>query len=612
MREGEGEGGNFRINKQINKQISKNNYLDFRYTDNQRAQDAMNLTYFHWGIHAWIVYVIIGLLLGVVCYRKGLPLTMRSCFFPLLGDKIFGLTGDLIDILSAVCTMFGVCTSLGLGVIQLSRGLKRLNSDIEDNITNQIVIIWGITALATFSVVTGLRFGIRRLSEICFAVGMFLMLVVFVLDDTWYILNVLVQSTGYYFQWIIQLGFHTDAFAQLGNAPDGKEAPGWMDAWTIFYWGWWISWSPFVGIFIARISRGRTIKEFITHTLTVPIVYTFVWFAVFGGAGLRMERNAAIAGITCNSTLGGATATQSYNGLYRLSCRGKSDMWFDLVTQYGDSALFGDFLSVVSLCAIVLYFVTSSDSGSLVIDCISSNGDPNPPIAQRIFWAFTEGACATALLKAGGSDALTALQTVSIAAGLLYTILLNFMCVALWRILKTEAGDLDPDGPQFHVGIFDTIYHPSGKRLCRLVVAVIAPWWPMGNTAAKLYHSKPLAYTLVLAIPFCGWLALEALQVFEGGLAYVGWVILFGFFVYGTGVRANIRERYGINGNLVEDFLAVLLLYPLAAVQMEEHMEFDEVLHGTDGEIRAAAKGSERPGNTEEENILLEEGHKIY
>ena len=554
----------------------------------------MNLTFFHWGIHGWIVYVIIGLLIGFVCYRKGLPMTMSSCFYPLLGDKVFGIAGDLINILSVICTMFGVCTSLGLGVIQFNGGLRRLNSDIENNITNQIIIIWGITALATFSVVSGLKVGVRRLSEICFAVGIFLMLVVFFYDDTWYLLNLFVQSTGYYIQWIMQLGFHTDAFAQLGIAPDGKEAPGWMDAWTIFYWGWWISWSPFVGMFIARISRGRTIKEFITHTLTIPIVYSFIWFTIFGGAGLRMERNAALAGITCNSTLGGAKAIQSHNGLYRLSCRGKNDMWFDLVTQYGDSALFGDFLSVVSLCAIILYFVTSADSGSLVIDCLASNGDPDPPILQRIFWAFTEGATATALLKAGGTDALTALQTVAIAAGLFYTVLLNFMCVALWRVVKTEAGDLDPNGPQFNVGIFDALYYPSGKRMYRLIVAVIAPWWPMSNTAAKLYDSSRLPYMLVLAIPFYGWVALEALQVFESGLAYVGWAVLFGFFAYGTGIRANIREKYGINGNMFEDFFAVMLLYPLAAVQMEEHVEVAKMLHDSDEEVGKTRNESQR------------------
>lgn len=391
----------------------------------------MNLTFFHWGIHGWIVYVVVGLLLAFLSYRKGLPMTMRSCFYPLLGNGIFGWVGDFIDILSVVCTMFGVCTSLGLGAIQLNAGFRRLNKNITFSTTNQIITIWGVTACATLSVISGLKLGIRRLSELCFVIGMMLMLIILFYDDTWYLLQLYVQSIGYYLQYVVQVGFHTDAFAQLGNAPDKLEAAEWMNDWTIFYWGWWIAWSPFVGMFIAKISRGRTIREFINATLTAPIFYTFLWLTIFGGAGIRMERNAALANVTCSSPFGGKTATKSFQGFYRLSCRPKNDMWFDLMDQYGD---LGDFLSIVSLIGgIILYFVTSSDSGSLVIDCLSANGDPDPPIPQRIFWALTEGATATALLYAGGTDALNALQAVSIVAGLPYTILLCFMCVALWR-----------------------------------------------------------------------------------------------------------------------------------------------------------------------------------
>ena len=177
----------------------------------------MNVTFFHWGIHGWIVYALVGLTMGFVSYRLDLPMTTRSCFYPLVGDKIWGITGDIIDILSVICTMFGVCTSLGIGVIQLNAGLERVNSNIASSPRNQIIIIWGITVLATASVVSGLKVGIRRLSEICFAVGMFLLLIVFFYDDTWFLLNLTVQSCGYYLQWIVQIGFHTDAFAQLGT-----------------------------------------------------------------------------------------------------------------------------------------------------------------------------------------------------------------------------------------------------------------------------------------------------------------------------------------------------------------------------------------------------------
>jgi len=542
-----------------------------RYTDNQLAQDAMNLTFFHWGVHGWIVYVVVGLLLAFVCYRQGLPMTVRSCFYPLIGDKIYGWMGDVIDVLSVVGTMFGVCTSLGLGAIQLNTGIHRLNKDIEISTTNQIIIIWCVTACATVSVITGLKLGIRRLSEICFSIGMLLMLVVFFYDDTWYLLNLYVQSTGYYLQWIIQLGFHTDAFAQMGNSQDNKDVVNWMNDWTIFYWGWWIAWSPFVGMFIAKISRGRTIKQFINGTMTAPIVYSFMWLTIFGGAGIKMERLAFHANVTCDSTYGGSTSTEGYHKLYRLSCRSKDDMWFDVVEQYGD---IGVVLSVVSLAGIILYFVTSSDSGSLVIDCLSANGDPDPPILQRVFWALTEGATATALLFAGGPKALTALQTVSIAAGVPYTILLCFMCIALWRAVHIEAGVLDPNGPAFTVDLLEVFTNPTVKSIGKVIIAIFCPWYPMGMAAWRLNDRKgtTISYFLSLAIPFYLWVIGMALEPAVEGLSYLAWAVLFAFFAYGTAIRIGIREKYGINGNMVEDFFAVMLLYPFAAYQMDHHM----------------------------------------
>ena len=533
----------------------------------------MTITIFHWGLHAWVVYTLIGLVLGFLSHNKGMPMTMRSCFYPLIGDKIYGTFGDIIDILSVVCTMFGVCTSLGLGVIQLNSGFHRMNSSIPESRESQVVIIWCITVLATASVISGIKLGIRRLSEICFTIGMFLWFVIFFYDDTWYIMNVFVQSVGYYLQWFVQLGFHTDAYAQLGDAPDQKQATSWMNDWTIFYWGWWIAWSPFVGIFIARISRGRTIKEFIMYTLTIPTVYSLMWFSVFGGAGLRMERAAANANITCSSVLGGKNATQSYNGLYRLSCRASTSMWFDVMDQYGG---LGPFLSGMSIVGLILYFVTSSDSGSLVIDSLSANGHPDPPVLQRIFWALTEGATATALLWTGGNAALSALQAVSICSGLFYTLILNFVCVSLWRLLKMEVGEMDPDGPRWTLGQFDVFYTCSGSLWLRLLIAIFAPWYPIGNAAGKVYGSNRYVAMVCLAIPFYAWILLEVLQVVEVGLAYVGWAVLFGFIAYGTGVRAEIREKFQIVGNLGEDMFSMMLTYPLAALQMDEQMKVND------------------------------------
>ena len=503
-------------------------------------------------------------------------MTVRSCFYPLIGDKIFGWMGDAVDIFSVVCTMFGVCTSLGIGTMQINNGFRRLHKGIEFSRTNQIIIIWCVTACATASVVSGLKIGIRRLSEICFTLGMFIMLIGFFADGTWHSLNVYVQSLGYYMQWLVQLGFHTDAFALLGNAPDGKEARVWMNDWTIFYWGWWIAWSPFVGMFIAKISKGRTIRQFINGTMTAPILYAFLWFCIFGSSGLKMERNAALANITCSSKLGGSDATKSYEGLYRLSCRGKNDMWFDVMEQYGD---LGMFLSIISLISIILYFVTSSDSGSLVIDCLSANGDPEPPVAQRIFWALTEGATATALLNAGGADGLNALQSMSIASGVIYTALLCFMCVALWRAVKMEAGDLDPNGPQFTTNLLDVISDPTVTRVSKVLVAVVAPWYPIGKAAHKLGGSKDRkwVYMIVLAVPFYSWMVFMALEPVVAAISYVGWTVLIGFFAYVTAIRYSMREKYAIHGNIVEDFFAVMLVYPFAAYQMEHHM--DNVAH---------------------------------
>ena len=281
-----------------------------------------------------------------------------------------------------------------------------------------------------------------------------------------------------------------------------------------------------------------------------------------------MERDAAMANITCASEFGGAEATESLNGLYRLKCRGINDMWFDVLNRYGD---LGMFLSIVSLVSIVLYFVTSSDSGSLVIDCLSANGDPEPPVIQRIFWALTEGACATALLYAGGSEALNALQTVSIGAGVPYTILICFMCVALWRAVKMEAGDLVPNGPKFKTGLLDVLTNPTCRSVLMIIVAILAPWYPIGKAAYKVSGPGGRKYThmMTLASLFYLWVVLMALEPLVASISYVGWTVLLGFCAFGTGVRYALREKFGINGNMTEDFFAVLLLYPFAAYQME-------------------------------------------
>ncbi|XP_028401314.1 uncharacterized protein LOC114524439 [Dendronephthya gigantea] len=545
-----------------------------RYNDNQRSRDAMNITLFHWGLHAWVVYVIVGLLLAYVGHRHGQPMTVRSCFYPLLGDQVNGIAGDLIDTVSVVGTMFGVCTSLGLGVITLNSGLHRLISSIEDeNQTARIIIIWVITAMATISVVSGLKVGIRRLSEICFGLGMFLMLFVFFRGGTWYYLNVYVQGIGYYLQYAIEVSFHTDAYAQEGNAPDGKESPTWMKDWTIFYWGWWISWSPYIGMFIAKISRGRTIRNYLMCTMTAPILYTFLWFSIFGGAGLNLEREAALAGINCSSPLGGKLANEPYDGMYRLSCRTSAQMFFDLMQSFNDRLT--PFLHVVSLVSITLYFVTSSDSGSLVIDCLSANGSDNPPVIQRVFWAVTEGACATGLLLAGGTDALNALQTVSVAAGLPYTVIVCFMCVALWEAISTDKKP-EKKSNAFLTGLFHVFTFPlSSQKLLDFAIALTIPWFPAGRASTKPGGRKISTQMISLAVLFYSFIILLILKKVENDIIYFGWVVLMGYFAFVTAIRANIRQTYKIDGNMVLDFLVVMFLHPFAVDQMDRQVLYE-------------------------------------
>jgi choline/carnitine/betaine transport len=533
------------------------------------------MSLFHWGVHAWVVYSLVGLCMAFVTYRRDLPMTMRSCFYPLLGDWIYGIVGDVIDIISIVSTMFGVCTTLGLGAMTINSGVNRVNSDFSESVDNQIIIIWVVTAMATISVITGLKMGVRRLSEICFGLGVALMLIILFYDKTFFLLNLYIQSIGYYLQNFLQIGFHTEAFAQLGNAPDGKQAPEWIDTWTIFYWGWWISWSPFVGMFIARISRGRTIRSYINATLTAPILFSFLWFTIFGGAGLKMEREAALKGINCSDEFGGTNSTEPLGKLFRLSCRGEAQMFFDVLQQYGD---IGQFLNVLSLVAIVLYFVTSSDSGSLVMDSLAANGNPDPPIIQRIFWALTEGACATALLKVGGKSALDTIQTVSVAAGLPYAVLVTAMCVSLWRALKEENGDVTPDrrtDRKFNVFLFDILLFPSLNNCKRFLIAVVAPWVPAGRAAGKVYRKKPWSYMVIMAVLFYGWVILQVTEIFANGLAYVGWVVLCGFLTYVVGLRSVIREECGLPGSIIADGLTVMF-YPFAVDQLEKHMLIEE------------------------------------
>jgi choline/glycine/proline betaine transport protein len=363
----------------------------------EAARVAMDFTFLHWGLHPWGIYALVGLALAFFAFNKGLPLSIRAVFHPLIGDRIYGPIGNVIDIMATVATMFGVATSLGFGVQQVNAGLAHLFDFVPQNTGIQLVLIAFITGLATWSVVRGLDAGIRRLSELNVIFAALLMLFVLLLGPTLFILNGFIENIGVYVQ----------NFPSLSTWNETYEHTEWQNGWTVFYWGWWIAWSPFVGMFIARVSYGRTVREFVTGVMLVPTLVTFLWMTVFGDAALYVEMFGD----------GGIAKAVQDNLPVAL---------FVLLEDFPLSAI----TSIVAIIVVVTFFVTSSDSGSLVIDIITAGGNTEPPKIQRIFWAIAEGAVASALLIGGG---MVALQTAAISTGLPFAIVLLGMCWALQR-----------------------------------------------------------------------------------------------------------------------------------------------------------------------------------
>lgn len=361
------------------------------------AQAAMASTFFHWGIHPWAIYSIVGLGLAFFSYNKGLPLTIRSLFYPLIGNKIYGLWGNLIEILSVLATLMGLATSLGLGVAQVNAGLNHLYG-ISINTATQVILIAVITGFATISVVMGLDGEVKRLSEINMVLAGVFLLFVLIAGPTVYILSGFTQNIGYYMANFLEMSLWTETFRDTN----------WQGTWTVFYWAWWISWSPFVGMFIARISKGRTIKEFIVGVIIIPTTISFLWMSVFGGAAIFQQLN-------------------GINDLTAIISVDESLALFALVENLQLSTV----LSIVGIILVIVFFVTSSDSGSLVVDHLTSGGKLDSPVPQRIFWAVMEGVVAATLLVGGG---LSALQTASILTGLPFTLILMIMIYSLYLV----------------------------------------------------------------------------------------------------------------------------------------------------------------------------------
>jgi len=368
----------------------------------EAAREAMKITFFHWGLHAWAIYAIVALILAFFAYRHGLPLTLRSALYPLIGDKIYGPIGHIVDVFAVIGTVFGVATSLGYGVTQINAGINYL-FDIPVSDTVQILLIIGVTLLAVISVTTGLDKGIRRLSELNMILAVLLLVFVLLLGPTVFLLQAFVQNTGSYVSELVNNTFNLFAY----------EKTDWIGGWTVFYWGWWLSWAPFVGLFIARVSRGRTIREFVLGVLLVPAGFTLMWMTFFGNSAIDMILNKGV------TSLGEMVENDVSIAL------------FAFLEQFPWSG----FLSLVATLMVVVFFVTSSDSGSMVVDMLCSNGRDDTPAWQRIFWASGEGIVAIILLLAGG---LGALQTMTIASALPFTIILLIATYGLIRALRVD------------------------------------------------------------------------------------------------------------------------------------------------------------------------------
>jgi choline/glycine/proline betaine transport protein len=359
------------------------------------AQAAMGVTYFHWGLHPWAIYAIVGLGLAFFAYNRGLPLTIRSVFYPLLGNRIYGFWGNLIDVLSVLATLVGLATSLGLGVQQINAGLNALFG-IGISTTMQVTLITIITGFATLSVMAGLDKGVKRLSQANMILAGIFMLFLLVVGPTVYILGGFTQNLGFYLTILPELSLWTETFRDTN----------WQGSWTVFYWAWWISWSPFVGMFIARISKGRTVKEFVLGVILIPTLLSFVWMSVFGGSALFAQTH-GVADIV------GAVKDDVATAMFVLL----------------DNLPLANLLSLTAVLLVTIFFVTSSDSGSLVVDHLTSGGKLDSPTPQRVFWAIMEGVIAAVLLIGGG---LTTLQTASVSTGLPFALVLLISVYALY------------------------------------------------------------------------------------------------------------------------------------------------------------------------------------
>lgn len=643
-----------------------NYYSDAGYhSQNEIDQYSLVISLYHWGFAGWSPYLIVAIACGLASYRFDLPMTIRSTFYPILGEYCWGWIGDAIDGYSIVMTVTGVCTSLGLGAIQIVAGLQDLgwvDPDKEDLNSVFVILIWVITLAATVSVVSGLSIGIKILANIAFGLGSFILFLCFTMEKSNYLVNLLVQTTGMYLQYnIFQVPFWTDAFGALdtneGRAVDGNGSAQWfIGAWTVFYMAWWVAWACFVGMFIARISKNRTLREIIVSVFLCPTVYALLWFTFMGGIGLRQQRQALelqkigedsfqdaghflVDGSEfCFDVPQGDIADVNGTNVFSNNMLGitpvclfdsanDAQSWFNVMNSfsYPDSngfKGFGPFLSGLSIITLAIYFITSSDSGSMVVDILASNGATQHHWIQRVFWAITEGAVACALLVAGGTKALRALQAASIVFGLPFNLFLFIMCMTIVQMCKSlekedeeeeNPGMSDPksllpkDGQSWGMPLFGGVFNifesifslyffvnktrkekgmhlPTMDHLSGFVIALLLPFVPLYNVySSAVIDPKQknkmisILLTAVYAIFYIGWIVLFCLGAVNHGFAALGWSLFCINAIILTILRMEFRNTLGIRGNVVGDLIASSILYPQALSQMSSELASERV-----------------------------------
>ncbi|MED4036786.1 BCCT family transporter [Niallia taxi] len=369
----------------------------------QGMKDAMRYTFFHWGIHAWAIYGLVALCLAYFTFRKGNVSLISATLKPVIGKRAEGITGKAIDTIAVIATVLGVATTLGFGAVQINGGLSFVYG-VPTNITTQFIIICIVTALFIYSALSGLGKGIQILSNANMILAGILLLLLFIIGPTLFNLNLFTDTLGAYLQNIVNMSFRI--------APLNEEKRAWINNWTIFYWAWWIAWSPFVGVFIARISRGRTIKEFVAFVLFIPAVIGFLWFSVFGGTAMQLESNnmGMISGLATEESLFGVLEN------------------FPLSTT----------LSILAIILIGVFFITSADSGTFVLAMMTTNGSLNPSNRLKVIWGVLLAAMALVLLYSGG---LQALQNTMIIAALPFSIVIAIMAVSLLKSVNQEVKD---------------------------------------------------------------------------------------------------------------------------------------------------------------------------